>query len=73
MRSSIVWLSAPLLISACSSTELDQSSVDTSEVDRNLEVAAIVDVNPNSATFEAEVVPADYQGMVSAWYFGHAT
>lgn len=31
------------------------------------------DVNPNSATYEQQVGPADFEGEVSAWYFGWAT
>ena len=33
----------------------------------------LLDVNPNSASFEQYIVPGDFQGMISAWYFGHAT
>ena len=33
----------------------------------------LVDVNPNSATYDQYIVPEDFQGMISAWYFGHAT
>jgi hypothetical protein len=31
------------------------------------------DVNATSARFDQMVSPRDYQGGVSAWYFGHAT
>lgn len=31
------------------------------------------DVNPNSATSGQQVSPRDYLGLISAWYFGHAT
>jgi hypothetical protein len=34
---------------------------------------ALVDVNPNSATYNQQVSPRDYLGQISAWYFGHAT
>ena len=34
---------------------------------------ALIDVNPTSATYDAEVSPRDYLAQVSAWYFGHAT
>ena len=33
----------------------------------------LLDVNPTSASFEEYIVPGDFQGMISAWYFGHAT
>lgn len=36
-------------------------------------VFEIVDVNPNSATYNQEVSPRDYLKKVSAWYFGSAT
>ena len=39
----------------------------------DLSVDALQDVNPTSATYEQPVHPDDYQGMVSAWYFGHST
>ena len=39
----------------------------------DLGVDALVDVNPTSATADQLVDPRDYEGVVSAWYFGHAT
>jgi hypothetical protein len=33
----------------------------------------LVDVNPFSATAGQPVSPRDYLGVLSAWYFGHAT
>ena len=38
-----------------------------------LSVDALTDVNATSATHDQPVHPNDYVGMVSAWYFGHAT
>jgi hypothetical protein len=34
---------------------------------------ALKDLNPNSATHQADVSPRQHIGRVSAWYFGHAT
>jgi hypothetical protein len=34
---------------------------------------SLVDVNPNSATYNQAVSPRDYMGQLSAWYFGHGT
>jgi hypothetical protein len=34
---------------------------------------SLLDVNPNSTTYEESVSPRDYLEQVSAWYFGHAT
>ncbi|MFY0540927.1 hypothetical protein [Nannocystis pusilla] len=34
---------------------------------------ALVDVNPNSATYEQTRARSDYAGQVSGWYFAHAT
>ena len=34
---------------------------------------SLVDVNPNSETYNQAISPRDYLGEVSAWYFGHAT
>ena len=31
------------------------------------------DVNPNSLRFDQLVSPRDYEGQISAWYFGHST
>jgi hypothetical protein len=39
----------------------------------DLSVAPIEDVNSTSATHGQDLHPNDYQGSVSAWYFGHAT
>ncbi len=32
----------------------------------------LMDVNTSSARFGEEVMPRDYKGQVSAWYFGHS-
>jgi hypothetical protein len=34
---------------------------------------ALADVNPASVTFGRSIAVRDYEGWVSAWYFGHAT
>jgi len=34
---------------------------------------ALMDVNPNSATFQLQVSPRDHLGHATAWYFGSAT
>ncbi len=34
---------------------------------------SLVDLNPNSTTYEQPVSPRDHLGKVSAWYFGHST
>lgn len=34
---------------------------------------SLQDVNPNSTTREQMVSPRQYEGKISAWYFGHAT
>jgi hypothetical protein len=39
----------------------------------DLGVLALVDVNPNSASFGQKVHPLDHAGELSGWYFGHAT
>ena len=36
-------------------------------------VVAIPDVNPSSPSFGADVSPRDFDGRISAWYFGHST
>jgi hypothetical protein len=33
----------------------------------------LIDVNPNSATYQQPVSPRDYLEQVSGWYFAHAT
>ena len=33
----------------------------------------LTDVNSTSPTYGQSVSPRDFQGQVSAWYFGHAT
>ena len=34
---------------------------------------SLVDLNPNSATYNQSLSPRDFLGQTSAWYFGHAT
>jgi hypothetical protein len=45
----------------------------TSEPDEAAPNWALVDVNPNSATYEQTRSRSDYAGRVSGWYFAHAT
>ena len=33
----------------------------------------LLDVNPNSVSFNRYILPENFQGQISAWYFGHAT
>jgi hypothetical protein len=50
-------------------------SVGCSSVGVGDELAAIalLDVNPNSASYNEVVTAEQFEGMVSLWYFGHAT
>ena len=41
--------------------------------DIDLNSLPLTDVNPTSQSYEQEVELLDYEGKVSAWYFGHAT
>jgi hypothetical protein len=34
---------------------------------------SLIDVNPNSASYNQPVSPRDFLGGVSAWYFGQST
>ena len=34
---------------------------------------ALLDVNPNSASYNEVVTAEQFEGTVSLWYFGHAT
>ncbi|MFC1669926.1 hypothetical protein ACFL20_05985 [Spirochaetota bacterium] len=34
---------------------------------------SILDANPTSITYGNYILPVDYKGKVSAWYFGHST
>lgn len=34
---------------------------------------SLVDVNPNSPSYNQSISPRQYIGKMSAWYFGHAT
>ena len=33
----------------------------------------LIDVNPNSTSYNTDVSPRERLGMISAWYFGTAT
>jgi len=33
----------------------------------------LLDVNATSPTFNQYILSEDYEGLVSAWYFGHST
>jgi hypothetical protein len=43
------------------------------DVDERVPDFSIPDVNPASLRSGENVSPRDYEGRVSAWYFGHAT
>ena len=59
---------AAALLAGCASEPLQVgSSV------RDLSVSALMDVNATSPSFGEAVHPDDYEGVVSGWYFGHAT
>ena len=34
---------------------------------------SLIDTNTTSATFGQELALTDYEGTVSAWYFGHSS
>ena len=34
---------------------------------------ALLDVNATSPTFNQYILPEDFEGLVSAWYFGNST
>ena len=46
---------------------------DEPPVDNRVSDFSLPDVNPTSASFGSDVSPRDFEGAISAWYFGHAT
>ena len=58
---------------------LADSGIGDGSVFEGITIGAIVpdftlpDINPTSPSFNQIISPRDYQGTVSAWYFGHAT
>jgi len=45
----------------------------SAQVGDELSEVALVDVNPNSASYEEVVTASEFEDSVSVWYFGHAT
>lgn len=43
------------------------------EVGDELAEVALLDVNPNSTSYNEVVTAAEFEGEVSLWYFGHST
>ncbi len=64
-------LVAALALGCATTSGGSESTAEAVNID--LSVDALQDVNPTSETFDQPVHPNDYQGMVSAWYFGHST
>lgn len=62
-----------------SETSTSETSTETTSetgfggVTVDLGVIALLDVNPNSASFNQKRHPSDHEGQLSAWYFAHAT
>jgi hypothetical protein len=58
---------------------LADSGIGNGSVFEGITIGAIVpdftlpDINPTSPSFNQIISPSDYQGTVSAWYFGHST
>ena len=46
---------------------------DEPPVDNRVPDFSLPDVNPTSVSFDSLVSPRDFEGAISAWYFGHAT
>ena len=65
-----------LFLFACVTTEtqtLDDSLPGTLSYDEVVSDFSLEDVNASSITAGLDVGPGDLRGLVSAWYFGHAT
>jgi hypothetical protein len=41
--------------------------------DQPISKFSLIDVNPNSGTYDQAVSPRDYLGKATAWYFGRFT
>lgn len=54
-------------------SEATDSSSEDASAEAMMPDFELVDVNPNSASFELSVSPRDHLGQVSAFYFTHAT
>lgn len=76
MRWGLILLLSPFLLA---SSKCSDSSDDDSPPPPVFPVGGLApdftltDVNPNSATHNADVSPGDYLTTVSAWYFAPAT
>ena len=69
-------LGLALVLAGCGSSASDSGSqTGTNPIAVGAEVPDfhLVDVNPASPRAGRIVSPRDYQGQVSAWYFGHST
>ena len=65
-----------LILLACVTTEtqtLDDSLPASLSYDERAPEFSLPDVNASSITAGLDVGPGDVRGLVSAWYFGHAT
>jgi hypothetical protein len=60
----IIILLWAVLMPGCECTDDPPSSV---------REGALPDVNATSPTFGQYILPEDFEGQVSAWYFGHST
>ena len=67
MRASVL---GALVLTGCDETR--QGDTEPPEIGAVLSDFALEDVNATSATVGQAISPRDYQGMASAWYFGHA-
>lgn len=75
MSGLLLGLAVGLATAGCVSGPLDPAGGTGAGVETqvDLDVDALLDVNPTSASYDQPVHPADFQGQLSVWYFGHAT
>jgi hypothetical protein len=48
-------------------------NADSGNLSCPFESSALTDTNTTSETYDECIVPEDYVGWVSGWYFGHST
>ena len=64
-----LWACVLALLTACS----DSAATDPKHPTDLVSEFALLDVNPNSETYDQLVSPAIHLGHVTAWYFGSST
>ncbi|TPW18014.1 MAG: hypothetical protein FD129_150 [bacterium] len=70
LAATLLTLTLSVLVAACGEDDNDNAPPPVEGVVPDF---SLLDVNPNSSTYNTGISPRDYRERISAWYFGSST